>query len=165
MVSDLPNPLTYTYTAPNSGSCTFSGDYKFGEDSIKNMPSSSITVSSSSGDCSAGQTQCEGTTYNTCSGGNWISQGQVDGKCGYSSGNSGTDCSSGQTKCVSTNYYTCSNGYFISQGEVDSYCGYSSGGSDSGQNLDSILNWLELNWMLVVGGLVGLIILKSLLSK
>lgn len=36
--------------------------------------------------CSAGETKCEGTYYYTCSNENWVSEGQVDGKCGYSGG-------------------------------------------------------------------------------
>lgn len=38
MVSDLPNPLTYTVTAPSGSTCTFTGNYQFGSEAIKNMP-------------------------------------------------------------------------------------------------------------------------------
>jgi hypothetical protein len=46
MLSDLPNPLTYTVTAPSAtGTCTFTGDYKFGNYSVKPlMGSSSISI-------------------------------------------------------------------------------------------------------------------------
>jgi hypothetical protein len=33
--------------------------------------------------CTSGQTKCDGTTYYTCVNNAWISQGLVDGKCGY----------------------------------------------------------------------------------
>lgn len=41
------------------------------------------TECQSTPECSSGQTKCEGTVYFTCSGGNWLSQGQVNGQCGY----------------------------------------------------------------------------------
>jgi len=44
MVSDLPNPLTYTVIAPSSGSCTFIGDYMFGSSSIVQFPNAIVTV-------------------------------------------------------------------------------------------------------------------------
>lgn len=47
MMSDLPNPLIYTVTAPNSGSCTFSGDYKFGSETVKPFSDSIIIISAS----------------------------------------------------------------------------------------------------------------------
>jgi len=83
--------ITTSVTAPTSGSCVFSGDYKFGEDAIKDMAYSTVTVSSGSTTvCTAGQTKCEGTIYYTCPSNAWSSQGQVDGKCGYTGTNGGT---------------------------------------------------------------------------
>ncbi len=38
-------------------------------------------------DCTSGQTKCVGTTYYSCVNENWVSQGQVDGLCGYDEGN------------------------------------------------------------------------------
>lgn len=34
--------------------------------------------------CTSGQTKCSGTIYYTCSNNDWLSQGNVEGKCGYS---------------------------------------------------------------------------------
>ena len=93
MLSGDGNTKQIQVKAPSSGSCVFHGDYKFSEDPIKNMADKSIMVTISDDgngditDCSSGQDKCEGTIYHTCSSGDWVSLGQVDGKCGYSTGN------------------------------------------------------------------------------
>lgn len=38
------NTKTISMTAPSSGSCTFTGDYKFGTDNIINFPSKNIVI-------------------------------------------------------------------------------------------------------------------------
>lgn len=99
LLSDSGNTRTIEVTAPQSGSCTFSGDFKFGTDSIGQMTNSVITISSSGGgdedECSAGQTKCESTTYYTCSSGDWESQGEVIGQCGYGDGSGDGDNGNG----------------------------------------------------------------------
>jgi hypothetical protein len=45
MLSEDGNTKSITMTAPSSGSCVFSGDYKFGTDSVVSMTSSSVTIS------------------------------------------------------------------------------------------------------------------------
>ncbi len=48
VIADNANYKTsesFTYTAPSSGSCTFSGDYKFGTEAIKNFADKTITIS------------------------------------------------------------------------------------------------------------------------
>src|SRR3990167_8290754 len=45
MLSDLPNPLTYTAQAPSSGTCTFTGDYQFGDTPIKQFENSVVSIS------------------------------------------------------------------------------------------------------------------------
>jgi hypothetical protein len=87
MLNSDGNTKTIQITAPTSGSCLFSGDYKFGTDSVKVMEDDTTTISTSSTNvtCSSGQTKCEGTTYFSCSSNNWVSQGLVNGKCGYTS--------------------------------------------------------------------------------
>lgn len=44
-------------------------------------------------DCSGSETKCESTEYFTCSNGDWSSQGEVEGHCGYvvDSGDNGND--------------------------------------------------------------------------
>ena len=44
MLSDLPNPLTYTAQAPSSGTCTFTGDYQFGSEAIIKFPDKTVQV-------------------------------------------------------------------------------------------------------------------------
>jgi len=44
MMSYLPNPLTYTVTAPASGSCTLHGDYQYGSFPIQNLPDLTIQI-------------------------------------------------------------------------------------------------------------------------
>ncbi|GAG36152.1 unnamed protein product [marine sediment metagenome] len=50
MLSADGNSKQITLTAPSSGSCTFSGDYKFGEDAVVNFPSKTVTISEGNGD-------------------------------------------------------------------------------------------------------------------
>jgi hypothetical protein len=50
------------------------------EVTIGDSPSFNVT------ECTSGDTTCSGTTYYICSDNTWVSQGQVDGQCGYSSG-------------------------------------------------------------------------------
>ena len=45
MLSADGNSKTIKITAPSSGSCTFSGDYKFGTEAIKNFADKTITIS------------------------------------------------------------------------------------------------------------------------
>ena len=44
-ISDEGTTRTVTVTAPSSGSCTFSGDYKFGSYSAKSLSGLTVTVS------------------------------------------------------------------------------------------------------------------------
>jgi len=44
LVSDLPNPIIYTAQAPQSGTCTITGDYKFGEFPIALMDPVDINI-------------------------------------------------------------------------------------------------------------------------
>jgi hypothetical protein len=87
MLSSDGNTRTIQITAPSSGSCSFSGDYKFGTNEIKIIEDDIVTIAGTSTNvtCSSGQTKCEGTTYFSCSNNNWASQGLVNGKCGYTS--------------------------------------------------------------------------------
>ena len=91
LLSDEGNTKTITIKAPSSGSCTFTGDYQFGTEAIRNFQNSVVTIAISGGGeeitCTTIQTKCEGTTYYTCSNNAWVSQGLVNGQCGYTSGN------------------------------------------------------------------------------
>jgi hypothetical protein len=81
MLSSSGNTRTITITAPSSGSCAFSGDYKFGSESVFTMPSTTVNICVAS-TCSSLGKQC-GSWSNNC--GSTLS-------CG--------SCSSGQT-CTS----------------------------------------------------------------
>jgi len=85
MLSVDGNSKPITIKAPSSGSCTFSGDYKFGEDNTVNFQSKTVTVQGG-GSCTTGQTKCESTTAYNCVGNAWVSQGELHGRCGF------TDC-------------------------------------------------------------------------
>ncbi len=158
MLSDLPNPLVYTVTAPSSGSCTFhNGDYKFGTESIVPFPDQTITISTGGNQnqtCTSSQTKCEGTTYFTCSNNNWVSQGLVDGKCGYigpaKSCSSNSDC---QSLTCGNWVATCSSGYCeCKQSEIPSF--------DINMVLFSIGGFqVTLLMVLIVGGLLVLILI------
>jgi len=50
MLSSDGNTKTISVTAPNSGTCTFNGDYKFGTESEVDFPSASVSVSGGNGD-------------------------------------------------------------------------------------------------------------------
>jgi len=95
ILSDGSLTRTMNLVMGSSGTCTLSGDYKVNDLSVVNMQNSVVTISSggnggNNGDeCTIGQTKCEGTTYYQCLDNNWVSQGEVNGYCGYSSGNNG----------------------------------------------------------------------------
>jgi hypothetical protein len=69
MLSDDGNTKSIQITAPQSGSCTFSGDYKFGEASVKTMANSIVTISSGSGDPT-----CTGSSNQACAIANGVGQ-------------------------------------------------------------------------------------------
>ena len=85
MLSSDGSTKTITINSPSfTSSCTFSGDYKFGTEAIKNFPDKTIKIKSNGNvECSGNENKCEGTTYYQCSSNKWQSQGKVDGKCGY----------------------------------------------------------------------------------
>jgi len=72
MMSYLPNPLTYTVTAPASATtCTLSGDYKFAEFAINNFPQATITITGGTctPNCACASNTCAGQTCsNGCNG-------------------------------------------------------------------------------------------------
>jgi len=59
MLSVDGSTKTIKVTAPSSGSCTFTGDYKFGTDSIINFPTKTVFVEVSSQDPVCGDGICE----------------------------------------------------------------------------------------------------------
>lgn len=80
-----PVSETITINTPSSASvCKFSGDYQFGNESIKLIQNHSVQVGSQI-ICNNGSDKCEGLTYFTCSNNAWISQGTINGRCGYNS--------------------------------------------------------------------------------
>ena len=76
---------TRTYIGDTTCPSTYNGRTLY---STRNACENQIPV------CSAGQTTCQSTTYITCSNGQWVSNGQVNGQCGYTSGTTPT-CSDG----------------------------------------------------------------------
>ncbi len=65
MLSDLPNPLTYTVQAPSSNAnCVFHGDYKFGSFAV--VPFTDATVVVGTAPCPSGQFLCNGVCAATC---------------------------------------------------------------------------------------------------
>ena len=79
---------TRTYIGDTTCPSTYNGRTLY---STRNACENQIPV------CSAGQTKCEGTNqdiYITCSNGQWASNGQVNGQCGYTSETTPT-CSDG----------------------------------------------------------------------
>lgn len=92
MLSTDGNTKTITVTTPsNSGSCTFSGNFKFGTDAIVNFPTATTTISGTcTPSCSGkvcGDNGCGGSC-GTCTSGQVCSNGQCI-----------SECPSGQTKC------------------------------------------------------------------
>lgn len=62
------------------------------------------------GDCTSGQTKCEGEISYNCVSGTWNSQGRVDGSCGYEScGVTGDSCDDNSDCC---NALVCGGGLF-----------------------------------------------------
>ena len=54
-----------TYTAPASGSCVFTGNYQFGDKTIKNFASATVNICSN--ECStSGAKECSGAGFRTC---------------------------------------------------------------------------------------------------
>ena len=54
-------------------------------------------------ECSTGETDCDGQTYYTCSGGDWVNEGLVDGKCGYAPDKSCEDLGTDMNTCYNRN--------------------------------------------------------------
>ena len=82
-ISDEGNTRTVTVTTPSSGSCTFSGDYKFGNFSIKTFSSLSISICqkatciSLNKQCGSWSDNCGGTlSCGTCQYGSCDSTGK-----------------------------------------------------------------------------------------
>ena len=72
------SPTTCPEDCQSGGSYCGNGICEEGENSI-NCDVDCKKVS----DCNQGDENCIGTFYYTCSNGNWVSQGEVEGKCGY----------------------------------------------------------------------------------
>jgi hypothetical protein len=98
MLSDDGNTKSIQITSPQSGQCVFTGDVKFGESAVKNMPNSVVTISSNGG----GDPTCTGSSNQACAIANGV--GQQTRTC-----SSGTWGSWGTCTAVS-----CSSGYKIS---------------------------------------------------
>jgi hypothetical protein len=82
MLSTGSNPESFQVRAPSSGAtCTFSGNYMFGNKPIKNIPDFTISISSTS-TCTQGQIRCASATqYQTC-----LANGLWSGSLSCSSG-------------------------------------------------------------------------------
>lgn len=65
---------TYVIVRSSSSYTKFKQNYGAAEYAASECPGT---------ECTSLQTKCEGTTYYTCLNGNYVSQGQVDGLCGY----------------------------------------------------------------------------------
>ncbi|MBU0959119.1 MAG: hypothetical protein KKB31_04195 [Nanoarchaeota archaeon] len=70
MLSTDGNSKTISVTTPASGSCTFTGDSKFGTDAIVNFPIGTVTIGGScTPNCACASSTCVGQTCsNGCSG-------------------------------------------------------------------------------------------------
>jgi len=124
--------------------------------------------------CTAGETKCEDTIYYTCENNDWVSQGEVDGYCGYitpinetecysdSDCDSDEECRSGEcvyvgsepecysdSDCADDEY--CSSGVCIYEGN---------GNGDGGFDFGSI--WEQYKIIIMVGG--GLLFLLILVG-
>ncbi len=138
IISDSGNSLIVFYKLPDKGgvTCTFGGNYQFGDKMAKTFPSQTITT----------REKCNLKGY-SCGGPSNLPSGQpcctgLDCQ-NFQCVETGT-CSSGQTKCGIVGnpdisgeiYYTCVSGTFKSQGKVVGKCGYSQcqSGADSNGN-------------------------------
>jgi len=74
--------------------------------------------------CTMPQTKCDGDIYSVCVDNAWISQGQIDGKCGYTSSTVEAACSMPQERCVGLFYSICLNNAWVYQGLIPGECGY-----------------------------------------
>jgi hypothetical protein len=91
---------TATFTAPQTGSCTFAGNYQYsGWDQIP-LPSSSVSVIVCTNDCSAsGGTQCTSSgAYKTC--GNYDTDTCLEWSTTNTNCNVGYQCLSSTNNCV-----------------------------------------------------------------
>ena len=146
MMSDLPNPLTYTVTAPASGSCTFTGDYKFGTFDIKSMPNTIVTVSG--GNCLP-TTNCEATTCTTSTCNNGCGTVQGTKVC--------TDC----TDTCSSKGFTCGQATICGASKS---CGTCATGKTCTAN-KCVADEDKTNWPLYIGIGVGALVLIVLMKK
>jgi hypothetical protein len=126
MLSDLPNPLTYTVQAPSSNAnCVFQGDYKFGTDAI--VPFADATVEVGTAPCPSGQFLCNGVCAATC--GECTSGATSSCSVGTCVGTK--TCAAGAwgtcIKTVSTCGGTCPTGQVLCDGACATTCG---GGED-----------------------------------
>jgi hypothetical protein len=154
---------SFTYTAPSSGSCTFSGDYQFGTEAIKTFPQQTITVSSSNQTnttivCAVNQTKCESTTYFTCLNNAWVNKGLVSGKCGY-----GTSCTANSSckkdTCTTT---VCSDSC------GNSYTGTKECPKDIVPFLSTVIFKIgdfDVTWGIIIGAFVAFIILINFIPS
>jgi len=81
------------YSFKSSSTCQ---NYQFPNDAYDS--DFHIVLDGICGDCSPGTEKCDSTTYSLCnSTGEWVSQGEVSGKCGYNPGGNNNDNSNGCT--------------------------------------------------------------------
>lgn len=106
MLSTTGSSKTYKAVGNSVGSCIITGDYQFGNSSLVYQATSvvNIVASQNSTICNAGQTKCEGLTSFNCSNNAWVSNGLVNGRCGYTPVNN-----TNQTNQTAQTYYRLSN--------------------------------------------------------
>jgi len=171
MLSPDGNTKSITITAPSSGSCVFSGDYKFGTDPIVSFPSATVTIS---GICTpncvgkeCGDDGCGGSC-GICSSGKVCSNGQcitctIGQTCIASNGCSGTCVvpEFGGNTCV-TSLKKCSDGTCKTDCPVE----------ECNEFFSDTMNWYKFtdndctNGYIITGilGIVGLFIIIKLLK-
>ena len=146
IISDAGSSLIVFYQLPDKGglTCTFSGNYQFGDKMVKTFPSQTIITRE--------KCNLEG---DSCGGPSNLPSGKpccVGFDCQNFQCVKTATCSSGQTKCgivgnINVNgdvYYTCVDGTFKSQGKVVGKCGYSQCQSGADSNNDGAISRSEL---------------------
>jgi len=155
----LLNPLTtltFDVKAPSSGTCTFTGDYKYATENIIQFSNSAVSIGSATG-CTENLIVCSSQspspdTIKKCVGGQWITiqTCRTNQYCDSATTTCKTTpttqiCTSGQTKCEGYNKYTCSNNAWGLSETNSAFCGYTTSGTGTeiGNTMSSIFDSIK----------------------